>query len=367
MGNVTERKIIHVDMDCFYAAVETKHNPKLKGKPVGVGGPPNSRSVLCTANYEARKFKVRAAMPSATAVRLCPQLILVPPNFELYKKESYAVHEIFHRYTNRVEPLSLDEAYLDVTDSPHCRGSATLIAKEIRAAIEKETGLTASAGIAPNKFLAKVASDWNKPNGQFVVRPREVEKFVKALEVEKIHGVGKVTAKKMHELGLKTCADIQKHSIETLKGWFGSSGQYYFDVSRGVDDRPVDGSWERKSLTVEETFDRDFSTLEECLDVLPHIYRDWEARMARGDYRDRIRGFVVKVKFFDFKGTTHELSSRRWPTEHDFAELFTNAWNRRKKPVRLIGLGVRLAGEKEEEEQPEAPEEKRPWQLSFRL
>ncbi len=362
------RKIIHVDMDCFYAAVEVKHNPELKGKPIGIGGPPNSRSVLCTASYEARKFKVRAAMPSSTAVRLCPELILIPPHFELYKKESHAVHEIFQRYTHLVEPLSLDEAYLDVTDSPHCGGSATLIAKEIRATIEKKLNLTASAGIAPNKFLAKVASDWNKPNGQFVIRPRDVEKFVKTLEVEKIHGVGKVTAKKMHEHGLKTCADIQKYSLEQLQTWFGSSGRYYFDVSRGIDDRPVEPHWERKSLTVEETFSTDISTLEECLGVIPHLYRDWEERMARGEYREKIRGYVVKVKFFDFKGTTHEVSSLRWPSERDFAELLTKAWNRRKQSVRLIGLGVRLAGEKGvAEAKSDHEEERRPWQLSFRL
>jgi DNA polymerase-4 len=356
------RKIIHVDMDCFYAAVEMKHNPKLKGKPLGVGGPPESRSVLCTASYEARKFGVRSAMPSSTAKRLCPQLILVPPNFELYKQESYAVREIFGRFTNKIEPLSLDEAYLDVSDSVHCRGSATLIAKEIRAAIEKELRLTASAGIAPNKFLAKVASDWNKPNGQFVIRPKDVEKFVLALPVEKIHGVGKVTAKKMHSLGLRTCADIQAQPLERLREWFGSSAEWYANVARGIDEREVDGHGERKSLTVEETFHRDLESLEECLAALPHIYSDWERRMGRGDYRDRIRGFVVKVKFHDFKATTHETSSRQWPTEQDFAGLLRKAWERREKPVRLIGIGVRLETEEKEDD-----EQKRPWQLSFRL
>jgi DNA polymerase-4 len=356
------RKIIHVDMDCFYAAVEVKHNPELRGKPLGVGGPAESRSVLCTASYEARKFGVRSAMPSATAKRLCPKLILVPPRFDLYKKESHAVREILERYTKRIEPLSLDEAYLDVTDSTHCRGSATLIAKEIRAAIQKELELTASAGIAPNKFLAKIASDWNKPNGQFVIRPRDVEKFMLTLPVEKIHGVGKVTAKKMHALGLFTCADIQARSPDQLKEWFGSSAGWYANVARGVDERPVETNGERKSLTVEETFHRDLETLEDCLAALPHLYRDWEKRMSRGEYRDRIRGFVVKVKFHDFKGTTHETSSRAWPSEADFAALLRKAWERKRKPVRLIGLGVRLGGESAE-----GHEERRPWQLSLRL
>ncbi|HEY8280317.1 MAG TPA: DNA polymerase IV [Bdellovibrionota bacterium] len=360
-----DRKIVHVDMDCFYAAVEVKHNPELRGKPIGVGGPPESRSVLCTASYEARKFGVRSAMPSSTAKRLCPQLILVPPNFPLYKKESEAVREIFRRFTDKIEPLSLDEAYLDFTGSGHFRGSASLAAKEIRSLIKKELGLTASAGIAPNKFLAKIASDWNKPDGQFVLRPKDVDKFMLSLPVEKIHGVGKVTAKKMHSLGLYTCADLQKQPAAQLKKWFGSSGQWYADIARGVDHRPVETHWERKSLTVEETFSRDLKSLEECLEVIPHLYRDWEKRMAGGDYKDRIRGIVVKVKFFDFKGTTHEKSGSSWPTVKEFEALLIKAWERGQRPVRLLGLGVRLAGDEAKDEEPE--EEKRPWQLSFRI
>lgn len=348
-------------MDCFYAAVEVKHNPSLKGKPLGVGGPPNSRSVLTTASYEARKFGVKSAMPSSTAARLCPGLIFVPPNFTLYKKESAAVRAIFERYTKLIEPLSLDEAYLDVTDALHCQGSATLIAKEIRAAIEKELNLTASAGIAPNKFLAKVASDWKKPNGQFVIRPKDVATFVKTLPVEKIHGVGKVTAKRMHELGLFTCADIQARGPAQMAEWFGSRGEWLARVAHGIDERPVESHWERKSLTVEETMDRDLPTLEECLAVIPHLYQDWEQRMGRGDYADRIRGFVVKAKYFDFKTTTHEMSARRWPAEADFEQLFRNIWEKRPEPVRLIGLGVRLAGEEEN------PEPKRPYQLAWKF
>ena len=354
------RKIIHIDMDCFYAAVEVKHRPELRGKPIGIGGSPESRSVLCTASYEARKFKVRSAMPSSQAVRLCPQLILIPPNFELYKKESQAVHEIFRRFTQLVEPLSLDEAYLDVTDSDHFRGSATLIANEIRSQIAHELNLTASAGVAPNKFLAKVASDWNKPNGQFVIRPHEVPDFVKKLEVEKIHGVGKVTSQRMHELGLHTCADIQAQPMAQLKEWFGSRGEYLADVARGIDERPVETHWERKSLTVEETFSQDVPTLEGCLAALPGLYRDWERRMAKGDYRERIRGYVVKVKYFDFKGTTHELAARTWPTQREFENLLRKVWERRSDPVRLVGIGVRLGTN-------EVKEEKRPYQLELKL
>jgi DNA polymerase-4 len=341
-NNADVRKIIHVDMDCFYAAVEVKYRPELKGKPLGVGGPPNTRSVLTTASYEARRYGVRSAMSSSQAVRLCPQLILVPPNFALYKKESRAVRDIFLSVTPFVEPLSLDEAYLDVSDVKELNGSATLIAKEIRRRIEAETGLTASAGIAPNKFLAKIASDWNKPNGQFTIRPEDVEAFMPTLKIEKIHGVGKVTAKKMQALGLHTCADLQKKSVVELASHFGSWAQGLYDSARGIDNRKVEPHGERKSLTVEETYNQDLQTLQECLARLPGLYEDWETRMLRAVERERIRGFVVKIKFYDFKQTTHEISSRGWPLVADFEKLLAKAWERRSEPVRLIGIGVRL-------------------------
>jgi DNA polymerase IV len=339
------RKIIHIDMDCFYAACEVKRRPELKGKPLGVGGPPNSRAVLTTASYEARKFGVRSAMPSSQAVRLCPDLILVPPNFELYKKESKAVRKILERYTDKIEPLSLDEAYLDVTGSEHEGGVATKIASSIRKAIEDEIGLTASAGIAPNKFLAKIASDWNKPNGQFTVKPSEVAAFVKNLKIEKIWGVGKVTAKKMHSLGLHTCEDIQKQPVDQLVRWFGSRGLELRDLALGIDDREVVTHWERRSLTVEETLSEDATTFEKAKSYLPELYRDWETRMLRSNEREKIRGFVVKLKFTDFKTTTHETSSREWPRLEDFEQLLARAWERRGDPIRLIGIGVRLGGD----------------------
>lgn len=335
-------------MDCFYAAVEVKFNPELRGKPLGIGGPPNTRSVLCTASYEARKFGVRSAMPSSQAVRLCPELILIPPHFDLYKGESRKVREIMERFTNKIEPLSLDEAYLDVTDCKQFGGSATLIAQEIRRFIFRELNLTASAGVAPNKFLAKIASDWKKPNGQYVIRPQDVDKFVVELPVEKIFGVGKVTAQKMHDLGLYTCGDIQKYSLFELQHWFGSRAQELFDFSRGVDSRPVVTEWERKSLTVEETFDRDLVTLEECLRALPRLYTDFLVRLERGHYQDRVRGMVVKLKFFDFKQTTHEAVIRGVPTLQSFERLLGEAWRRREQPVRLIGVGVRLTSAKKD-------------------
>ena len=339
-------------MDCFYAAVEVKNNPSLKGKPLGIGGPPNSRSVLCTASYEARKFGVRSAMPSSQAVRLCPQLILIPPHFDLYKEESRQVRKILERFTNKIEPLSLDEAYLDVTECTQFNGSATLIAQEIRRLIFTELKLTASAGIAPNKFLAKIASDWKKPNGQFVIRPQDVEAFVKDLSVEKIFGVGKVTAQKMHELGLHTCGDIQKYSIPELHRWFGSRAQELYDFSRGLDHRDVITEWERKSLTVEETYNKDLQTLGECLKQVPALYEDFHRRLLKGKYEERIKGMVVKLKFFDFKSTTHEEVTQEIPSEEDFRRLLEKAWLRRAVPVRLVGLGVRLGTQTKSVEEP---------------
>lgn len=337
-------------MDCFYAAVEVKHRPELRGKPLGVGGPPNSRAVLTTASYEARRFGVRSAMPSSQAVRLCPDLILVRPNFELYKKESRAVREIFRRFTSAIEPLSLDEAYLDVSGSMLCSGSATLIAKEIRKSIFEECRLTASAGIAPNKFLAKIASDWNKPNGQFTIRPEDVADFMPALKIEKIWGVGKVTAKKMHGLGLHTCGDIQKMPLAELTRHFGSRGPELAALARGEDSRRVESSWKRKSLSVEETYGVDIATLKECAAKLPELYQDWEQRMIRSGERDNIRGIVVKLKFPDFKTTTHESAMRGWPVLADFEKLLARAWERRGEPVRLLGIGVRLEGDAPREE-----------------
>lgn len=350
------RKIIHVDMDCFYAAVEVKYRPELKGLPLGIGGPPNTRSVLCTASYEARKFGVRSAMPSSQAVRLCPQLVLIPPHFDLYKAESRKVREIFERFTGKIEPLSLDEAYLDVTDCKQFGGSATLIAQEIRRLIFTELNLTASAGIAPNKFLAKIASDWKKPNGQFVVRPQDIESFVKDLKIEKIFGVGKVTAQKMHDVGLFTCADIQKYSVFELKKWFGSRAQDLYDFSRGIDHRSVETSWERKSLSVEETYNKDLQTLQECLDQVPELYEEWFKRVDRGDYRKDIRGITVKLKFHDFKQTTHEEVIHAFPTEKDFLRLLERAWLRRSEPVRLVGIGVRLGSSNKEPKEEAANE-----------
>jgi DNA polymerase IV len=335
------RKIIHIDMDCFYAAVEEKHNPSLKGKPVGIGGPPNSRSVLCTANYAARKYGVRAAMPSSQAVRKCPHLILVPPHFNLYKVESRKVRQILERFTDRIEPLSLDEAYLDVSQCSSFQGSATKIAMEIRRLIEAETGLTASAGVAPNKFLAKIASDWKKPNGIFVIRPQDVESFMPSLKVESLWGVGKVTAQKLHDLGFHTCADLQKLTEIEMKKVFGSRGLDYWHLCRGQDDREVCNSWERKSLSVEETFNQDLQNYQQVKVKLEEIYLDFKRRMEKIEH-GLIRGHVVKFTYTDFTHTTMQQAMARFPSLEDFGRLTEKIWFKKEEPIRLLGIGVRL-------------------------
>ncbi len=344
-------KIIHVDMDCFYAAVEIKFQPHLKGKPVAVGGSADGRGgVLTTANYEARKFGIRSAMPSARAMKLCPDLILVPPDFSKYKAESRKVRDILERYSLLVEPLSLDEAYLDVTDSAFEGGSATRIAERIRREIRDETGLTASAGVAPNKFLAKIASDLNKPDGISVIRPDQIDAFMKTLPIEKIWGVGKVTAEKMNRLGIQTCGDLQKYPISRLVEMFGSWGPQLYDFARGIDTREVSIDRERKSLTVEETYGQDLNTRNESLAAMTPLYEDFLERLiqyrGRGDEeRDQVaRSVVVKIKFNNFrqKGRERKWESLETPPLEVFRELLGEALDGETLGVRLLGLGVRF-------------------------
>lgn len=343
------RKIIHLDMDCFYAAVEIRDNPTLKDKPVAVGG--QLRGVVTTANYIARKYGVRSAMPSSQASRLCPDLVFVKPNFEKYRTESLKIREIFGRFTELVEPLSLDEAYLDVSDSQHFSGSATLIAKEIRRLIFAETGLTASAGIAPNKFLAKVASDWKKPNGQFTIQPDEVSKFVRVLKLSKIPGIGRVTFRKMQLKGFETCEDLQALSLAELFKLYGKWGSRLYDLVRGVDERSVKTSRVRKSLSVETTFFQDIFSEIEFLENFKKIHGEFLKRFEK--FKDKnpetkISGYVLKLKFSDFRQITREKSSATLPlpeTSVDFALRIFREFNR---PIRLLGFGVRLKSDVED-------------------
>ncbi|AOE49903.1 DNA polymerase IV [Kangiella sediminilitoris] len=337
----TSRKIIHVDMDCFYAAIEMRDDPLLRKAAVAVGGSPDKRGVIATCNYEARSYGVHSAMASAHAKRLCPNLIIVPPNFDKYRHDSKVIRSIFSKYTPLIEPLSLDEAYLDVSDSEHYKGSATYIAQAIRHEIHKELNLTASAGIAPNKFLAKVASDWEKPNGQFVITPDEVDAFMLELPVKKIPGVGKKTSEKLHNMGVYNCADLQKLELLDLTRKFGSFGQNLYYLARGIDNRPVITHYPRKSLSVENTYDRDLYTLEDCQDQLPRLMETLKHRLARSNIDSPVNKLFVKVKFSDFSATTVEKTS--FGVNDDlFYELMDEGFHRREKSVRLLGIGVRF-------------------------
>ena len=335
------RKIIHIDADCFYAAVEVRDNPALRGKAIAVGGSPTRRGVIATASYEARKFGVRSAMASATAVKRCPQLILIPGRMSVYRDASRQMHEIFADYTDLIEPLSLYEAFLDVSRCSHCRGSATLIAQEIRQRIAERIGITVSAGIAPNKFIAKIASDLNKPNGQFVVTPQQVDDFVQQLPVSRIWGVGKVTAERLQQQGIKTCADVRAYDIFQFVQKFGQFGEHIYRLAHGIDSRPVVSEWRRKSVSVENTYDRDLPDLSSCLQQLPALLESLQPRLQKLDNDYRIQNSFLKMKFCDFSQTTIERQQTS-PELDDYRMLCSEAWQRGAIPVRLLGIGVRL-------------------------
>lgn len=275
------------------------------------------------------------------AVRICPDLVVVPTNIDKYRAESVKIHKIFTAYTTLIEPLSLDEAYLDVTHASHAGGSATLIAREIREKVRQHLGITISAGIAPNKFLAKIASDWNKPDGQFTISPDQVQTFVARLPVNKILGVGTVTARRMQDLGIYTCADLQKQSITKLNKHFGKFGTRLYDLCRGQDERPVKTQRIRKSLSVERTYERDLATRAACTDALEVLLGELENRIARADCAHRIAGRTIKVRFSDFDTTT-AANIGTLINLQAYQQLFDIAWERQKKAVRLIGIGVRL-------------------------
>ena len=299
------RKIIHVDMDAFYASVEQRDDPTLKGKPVAVGYPAK-RGVVAAASYEARRFGVRSAMPSTIAMRKCAELVFVPPRFDVYREVSNQIHAIFLDYTRLVEPLSLDEAYLDVTESLRGIPTAWETAKEIRARIYEETRLTASAGISCNKFLAKIASDYRKPNGQFAIMPDDAEAFVATLAVAKFHGVGPKTAVKMRALGIETGADLARQTLSFLQDHFGKAGSWYYDIARGRDDRPVQPDRERKSSGSETTFSEDLTDpvqIEAGVIAMANDVWAWcEKTNSRG------RTVTVKIKWADFQLSTRSRS-----------------------------------------------------------
>lgn len=338
-------KFIHCDCDCFYAAIEMRDDPALRGLPVAVGGAEDRRGVIATCNYAAREYGVHSAMASATARRLCRDLIIIPGNMAKYSLASRQIRKIYADYTDLIEPLSLDEAFLDVTASTSCKGSASLIATAIRDRVRSEIGITLSAGIAPNKFLAKIASEWNKPDGQYLITPAMIPAFIRKLPVGKLHGVGKVTARKMQLLGIETCADLQQYSLPQLLEMFGSFGERLYSLSRGEDDRPIQTDSPRKSISVEQTFAEDLRTVEQCLATLPELLADLQGRIAGSTQTVRIAKRFVKLKFNDFVSTTVEHAAQAADME-GYRQLCRTGFERGNKPVRLIGLGVRMQGDR---------------------
>lgn len=345
----SQKKIIHIDMDCFYAAVEMRDNPEWRNVPIAVGGN-GPRSVLCTCNYKAREFGVRSAMPNARAKALCPELIIVNGRMSVYQQVSQDIRAIFLRYTDLIEPLSLDEAYLDVTDSPLFYGSATLIAEQIRRDIYQELNLTASAGIAPNKFLAKIASDENKPNGQCVVSPDRVNAFVADLPLKKIPGIGPKTSEKLKAFGFESCADVRASSVAKLHTIVGKFANTLYQRSFGIDDRALETKRLRKSLAIETTMSEDIDSYEQCQAILISLFSKLKLRLAKHDDR-QISKQTVKIKFADFQQTTVDIQSKAC-LEEVFIALLQKAMTRaNNRKIRLIGLSLGFSEQQSNDKQ----------------
>jgi DNA polymerase-4 len=337
------RKIIHIDMDAFYASVEQRDRPELKGKPVVVGGDPNKRGVVAACSYEARKFGIHSAMASSRAFKLCPHAIFLRPNFDVYRSVSADIRKIFYEYTDIVEPLSLDEAFLDVTENKKKLTSATLIAKAILKQINQDTGgLTASAGVSFNKFLAKAASDFNKPNGIKVVTPDDAAEFTDNLPVRKFFGVGKVTEEKMHHLGIMTGADLKKIDKEKLINLFGKSGHYFYNMANGIDNRPVETKWIRKSIGKETTLIEDINDINEMIDILSMLAAKIENLLKR----DNRQGMTVtlKVKYSDFQRITRSVTVKEPISDADiimkYVQPLLENTEAGMKQVRLLGISI---------------------------
>ena len=328
-------------MDAFYASVEQRDHPEFRGKPLAVGGS-RERGVVAAASYEARAFGVRSAMPSRTAYRLCPEILFVKPRFDVYRAVSHQIRAIFYRYTDLVEPLSLDEAYLDVTQNKFDLTSALKIAKNIKAEIKDETELTASAGVAMNKFLAKVASGWHKPDGLTFIPPEQAEHFLEQLPIDRFFGIGKVTAEKMRKWGVETGADLKQKSELELARKFGKAGRHYFRIVRALDNRPVKPDRPRKSLSAEDTFPQDIETEAELLAELAKLARVVASRLEKAD----LRGYTVtlKIKYFDFViRTRRKTYPKLISAESELLAAGKELLHRPAlpdRPVRLLGLGV---------------------------
>lgn len=336
-----QRKIIHVDMDAFFASVEQRDQPEYQGKPLIVGGQPNSRGVVAACSYEARKFGIHSAMPCSRAYRLCPQAIFVPPRFEAYREVSNQIREIFWQYASQVEPLSLDEAYLDVTYTADYDGSATRIAEAIKRDILEVTRLNASAGVSYNKFLAKIASDMDKPNGLYVITPEQGLAFVADLPVGKFHGVGPATEAKMQKLGIKTGADLKEKTLMQLVERFGKSGQYYYNIARAIDERPVRSTRVRKSLGKETTFAEDILSVELLTEKLNGLAELVLSKLA--EQKLQAKTITVKVKYADFQQVTRAQSVEAvldMPAVKQWIPQLLQRTEAGEKPIRLVGLSL---------------------------
>lgn len=336
------KKIIHIDMDCFYAAVEMRDNPDLQNVPLAIGGSQDRRGVISTCNYIARQFGVRSAMATAHAFKLCPNLVLAPGRMDVYAQISQQIRAIFSRYTDKIEPLSLDEAYLDVSESTLYGGSATLIAQDIRQAIYNETQLTASAGVAPCKFVAKIASDENKPNGICVIPPTKLDDFVRKLPLGKIPGVGKVTLEKLNKMGLYSCEDIRTFPFDDLIKRFGKFGLVIWSRSHGEDERELQVDRQRKSVGVERTLSQDITSMDDCRTVTHTLFPMLKKRLIKSSPDLRIQSQGIKIKFSDFQQTTVEHRCHIL-NEQYFDELLAEALARSAgRGIRLVGLHVSL-------------------------
>ncbi|BDA80884.1 DNA polymerase IV [Leptospira kobayashii] len=340
------RKIIHIDMDAFYASVEQRDKKEWKGLPVVVGGPPNSRAVVCAASYEARKFGIRSAMPCYQAFKLCPEAIFTPPRFDAYRKVSYEIREIFSEYTDLIEPLSLDEAYLDVTENKKNIPHATTVAKEIREKVFHKTDLTCSAGVSSNKFLAKMASEKNKPNGLAVILPEDAGTFLANLSLSKFHGIGKKTFEKMQSMGLQFGKDLLTLKEEELISHFGKMGRSYFYMARGLDDRPVVPYRDPKSIGVETTFEKDSDDFNFLYTVLDGISKETARRLEKKDKKGKT--LTLKIKYADFTNVSRSITSERVlflasDLLEQSSSLLASLWKEspgQPKKVRLIGISI---------------------------
>lgn len=357
------RKIIHIDMDAFYASVEQRDSPQLRGRPVIVGGDPDSRGVVAACSYEARRYGIHSAMSSSRAYKLCPSAVFMRPRFDAYRAVSKQIREIFEEYTDIIEPLSLDEAFLDVTRNKPGIQSATQIAREIRVKIFKTTSLTASAGVSFNKFLAKVASDYHKPDGITVITPERAERFMDALPVGKFFGVGRVTEEKMHSQGIKTGADLKGFSLEELTRLFGKSGNYFYKIAHGRDDRPVSPERVRKSIGKETTLSEDICNMDMMIDILTEIAGKIAHLLeAAGRYGKTV---TLKVKYFDFMQVTRRVTVDEPPRTNEeimhYVSKLLKTTEAGEKKVRLLGISISGFSD----ERKKAPPTSDPLQLSF--